>query len=217
MIPARFAPPPPPTTWRSGVRMPKARVHSAPEYVVGTETTGRPVWDDAFLAVSIAEPPPIARSESALAGTSIWGAGTADQRPTDGTSSDQRELATRNGRSTPSSRSTPGRSSSVDWTIKASLRVSLFRCLMNGLENFVVGRPEDRHHDFAKANDAVPPDHDDPAPRAEDAFHLVIACCLALRVREQAYRQAVVRRELAVLFHGVGVDANDFGAGLLIP
>ena len=42
--------------------MPKLGVHSAPEYVVGTETSGSPVVAEAALAVSIAEPPPIARS-----------------------------------------------------------------------------------------------------------------------------------------------------------
>src|SRR5581483_1459409 len=109
---ARFAPPPPPTIFRSGVRTPKPGVHSAPEYVVGTETSGRPVCEEAFFAVSIAEPPPTASSESAARGTGTSGDGTSDQRPIVGRSSDQRSLATRNGRSTPSSASTAGSSPS---------------------------------------------------------------------------------------------------------
>src|SRR5580765_7641016 len=101
-IAARFAPPPPPTISRSGRRTPKVGVHSAPEYVVGTDTTGKPVDEDANFAVSIAEPPPTASSESAPGGTSIRCDGTSDHHATRGMSSEpHRSLATSSGRSRP--------------------------------------------------------------------------------------------------------------------
>src|SRR5581483_9432747 len=115
---ARFAPPPPPTIFRSGVRTPKPGVHSAPEYVVGTETSGRPLCAEASFAVSIAEPPPTARIPSTSAETSIRPDGTSSQRAACGSSSvRQRGLATRNGRSMPASASTPGSSASPKRTI----------------------------------------------------------------------------------------------------
>jgi hypothetical protein len=51
-----------PVSWS---REPKNGVHSDPEYVVGIETTGMPVSEDAAFAVSIALPPPRATSASA--------------------------------------------------------------------------------------------------------------------------------------------------------
>src|SRR3954453_5903044 len=118
-MPARFAPFPPPTICRLGARTPKLVAHSAPEYVVGTETTGRPVAAEAAFAVSIAEPPPTASSESASGGTSIRCDGTSAQCPTCGSSyPDQRLLATSSGRSTPTSASTAGSSASDQRTIK---------------------------------------------------------------------------------------------------
>ena len=108
---------------RSWVRTPKLGAHSAPEYVVGTETSGSPVAAEAAFAVSIAEPPPTA-SEPV-------GAGRAPRSGRDGTSAhradgaaarrreSQRRLATRNGRAIPSSASTSGSSASDQRTITA--------------------------------------------------------------------------------------------------
>ena len=71
------------------------------------------------MAVSIAEPPPTASSPSAAAGSSIRSEGTSDQWPTgaSSTTARQRGLATRNGRSIPSSASTAGSSASDQRTI----------------------------------------------------------------------------------------------------
>src|SRR2546423_994744 len=114
-MPARSAPDPPPCIRRSGSRIPKFVAHSAPAYVVGTETTGRPVATETAFARSIALPPPTANSPSApsaaAAISSIRWLGTSFQRPTPGrSSSDQRSLAIRNGRSIPSSPRSPGSS-----------------------------------------------------------------------------------------------------------
>jgi hypothetical protein len=49
----------------SGLRTPKNGVHSAPAYVVGMETTGRPVCTETALVVSITLPPPSAMRPSA--------------------------------------------------------------------------------------------------------------------------------------------------------
>src|SRR5437773_132275 len=107
-MPARSAPDPPPCIRRSGSRIPKFVAHSAPAYVVGTETTGRPVATETAFARSIVLPPPTASSPSApsaaAASSSIRSLGTSLQRPAAGrSSSDQRSLAMRNGRSIPSS------------------------------------------------------------------------------------------------------------------
>ena len=51
--------------------MPKYGVHSEPEYVVGTATSGRPVAADTAFAVSIALPPPTATRPSAFAAASV--------------------------------------------------------------------------------------------------------------------------------------------------
>lgn len=80
----------------------------------------------------------------------------------------------------------------------------------------VVGGPEDRHHYFAEADDAVPAYYDHATPRTEEVLHLVVAHGLARRVREQTYRQLVVRREAAVLLYRVGAGADDFGVSLLV-
>src|SRR5438034_2629361 len=114
-MPARSAPDPPPCIRRSGSRIPKLVAHSAPAYVVGTETTGRPLATETAFARSIALPPPTANSPSApsaaAAISSIRWLGTSFQRPTAGrSSSDQRSLAIRNGRSIPSSPRSPGSS-----------------------------------------------------------------------------------------------------------
>ena len=82
-----------------GSRTPKNDVHSAPEYVVGTETSGRPVAADAALPVSIALPPPIATIVSTPSGTSIRCDGTSSQRSAASSTPRQRGLATTNGRS----------------------------------------------------------------------------------------------------------------------
>src|SRR5947208_5976530 len=110
-MPARFAPEPPPCIRRSWSRIPKLVAHSAPAYVVGTETTGSPVATETAFARSIVLPPPTASSPSApsaaAASSSIRSLGTSLQRPTAGrSSSHQRLLAIRNGRSIPSSRRT---------------------------------------------------------------------------------------------------------------
>src|SRR5438477_3707904 len=107
-MPARFAPEPPPCMRRSRSRIPKLVAHSAPAYVVGTETTGRLVATETALAKSIVLPPPTARSPSASSAaaaiSSIRWLGTSLQRPAAGTSSsDQRSLAISSGRSIPSS------------------------------------------------------------------------------------------------------------------
>src|SRR5215212_3744930 len=121
-MPASLAPEPPPCIRRSASRIPKLGAHSAPEYVVGTETTGRSVAADTALARSMALPPPTASSPSAFpamrAMSSIRSLGTSLQRPTAGrSSSDQRSLAIRNGRSISTSRSTPGSSRRPQRTI----------------------------------------------------------------------------------------------------
>src|SRR5438270_12844483 len=107
-MPARFAPEPPPCMRRSRSRIPKLVAHSAPAYVVGTETTGRLVATETALAKSIVLPPPTARSPSASSAaaaiSSIRWLGTSLQRPAAGrSSSDQRSLAISSGRSIPSS------------------------------------------------------------------------------------------------------------------
>ncbi len=48
--------------------MPKYGVHSEPEYVVGTATSGSPVAAETAFAVSIALPPPTPTRPSASAG-----------------------------------------------------------------------------------------------------------------------------------------------------
>ena len=65
--PRARAPAPPPRIRRPASRMPKNAVHSAPEYVVGIETTGSDVSAETAFAVSIALPPPSATSTSAPA------------------------------------------------------------------------------------------------------------------------------------------------------
>ena len=57
-MPTVFAPEPPPFTRAASSRIPKYGVHSAPAYVVGTATSGRPVAAETAFAVSIALPPP---------------------------------------------------------------------------------------------------------------------------------------------------------------
>src|SRR6266566_2999955 len=114
-MPARFAPDPPPCIRRSWLRIPKFAAHSEPAYVVGTETTGRPVATETAFVRSIALPPPTASSPSApsaaAAISSIRWLGTSLHRPTAGSSSsDQRSLAIRNGLSIPSSPRRPGSS-----------------------------------------------------------------------------------------------------------
>src|SRR5918995_1533932 len=80
-MPARRAPPPPPYSLRLlESRTPKNGVHSAPEYVVGTETSGKSRAADAAFAVSIALPPPTATTASTPAGTSIRWDGISSQR-----------------------------------------------------------------------------------------------------------------------------------------
>src|SRR5438876_1693925 len=124
-MPARSAPDPPPCIRRSGSRIPKFVAHSAPAYVVGTETTGRPVATETAFARSIALPPPTANNPSApsaaAAISSILWLGTSFQPPTaDRSSSDQRSLAIRNGRSIPNSVRRPGSSRSPQRTITAA-------------------------------------------------------------------------------------------------
>src|SRR5438874_1067893 len=107
-MPARFAPEPPPCIRRSWSRIPKLVAHSAPAYVVGTDTTGRPVATETAFARSIVLPPPTASSPSASSAaaaiSSIRWLGTSLQRPAAGrSSSDQRSLAISSGRSIPSS------------------------------------------------------------------------------------------------------------------
>src|SRR5437588_722968 len=107
-MPARFAPEPPPCMRGSRSRIPKLVAHSAPAYVVGTETTGRLVATETALAKSIVLPPPTASSPSASSAaaaiSSIRLLGTSLQRPAAGrSSSDQRSLAISSGRSIPSS------------------------------------------------------------------------------------------------------------------
>ncbi len=90
--------------WRPESRTPKDGVHSAPEYVVGTETSGSDEAAEAAFAVSIALPPPTARMPSARRGTSIRSEGISSQRHSAGMpSSFQRGLETRSGRSMPTS------------------------------------------------------------------------------------------------------------------
>ena len=74
------APAPPPRISRSGSRTPKNVVHSAPEYVVGTETSGKPLAAEAAFAVSIALPPPTATIVSTPSGTRIRCEGTSSHR-----------------------------------------------------------------------------------------------------------------------------------------
>src|SRR5947208_2398481 len=121
-MPARFAPDPPPCIRRSWSRIPKLVAHSAPAYVVGTETTGNPVTTDTAFARSIELPPPTTSSPSASSAaaaiSSIRSLGTSRQRPAAGRSSpDQRSLAIRNGRSIPSSPRRPGSSRRPQRTI----------------------------------------------------------------------------------------------------
>src|SRR5262245_56706466 len=92
----------------------------------------------------------------------------------------------------------------------------LFRRLIYRVEDFVVGRPEYRHHDLAKTDDALSIYHDYAAPRADQILHVIIANGLALGIRKKPHGQIVIRREAAVLLYRVGVDADDFRAGLLI-
>src|SRR5437660_848868 len=104
MTAARFAPAPPPRIRRPRSRIPKKGVHSAPEYVVGTETTGKPVSVDTALPRSIALPPPIGSSASAVvvasAISAILSLGTSVHRPAGSMprSRSQRSLAITNGR-----------------------------------------------------------------------------------------------------------------------
>ena len=61
-----LAPEPPVFAPRSSSRMPKYCVHSEPEYVVGTATSGSWVAADTAFAVSIALPPPTPTRPSAV-------------------------------------------------------------------------------------------------------------------------------------------------------
>src|SRR5215471_17067467 len=93
---------------------------------------------------------------------------------------------------------------------------NLFRSLSDRVEDFFVGRPEDRHHDFAKSDDTLLVDDDHAAPSADQVLHVVFADSLALGIRKQPHRQPMIRRESAVFLYRVRVDANYFGPGLLI-
>ena len=94
--------------------MPKYGVHSAPAYVVGTATSGRPVAAETALAVSIALPPPSAdeavRSAAASVAAATISTGACRRTPakraaTGSSSSANRAVVTSSGRSIPSSAS----------------------------------------------------------------------------------------------------------------
>src|SRR5215218_426295 len=109
----------------SRTRMPNEPGHSAPEYVVGTDTTGKAVSTETALARSIALPPPTASSPSAPAAASTRSAmrslGTSFQRPVARSGrSAQRSLATTYGRRMPSSARSGSSCSSPQRTITAA-------------------------------------------------------------------------------------------------
>ena len=53
------------------LRTPKKGVHSAPAYVVGIETIGRPVCTETALVVSMTLPPPSATRPSASCASAV--------------------------------------------------------------------------------------------------------------------------------------------------
>ena len=99
--------PPPLDPPRLVARRRRSAVHSAPAYVVGTQTSGRPVAAETALPRSIALPPPSASEPVAAAASraapSSRSSAPATQTPCSGETgrsrSPQRRLATSSGRS----------------------------------------------------------------------------------------------------------------------